>query len=278
MHPQATDRYFTVDGARLRYRDEGSGPAVVLVHGWTLDLEMWNALSAALRARFRVIRFDRRGFGLSSGLPGLERDIADLDALWGHMALRRAARVVLGFAAASARKISCLVLDGPPDVTRAAIADDDELPLAQYRALARSEGIDAFRRQWSAHPLSQLRTADRSAHQLLHAILGRYPGTDLLRGGAPMTAPKFGPLGADVGSRAAPLRARSIATAVLVITGEYDVARRVESADLLAQRLGVAERAVVPDAGHLPNLDNPVAYNNLVRSFLDRHLARTEKR
>jgi 3-oxoadipate enol-lactonase len=285
MHPQAPDRYFTVDGARLRYRDEGDGPAVVLVHGWTLDLEMWNALSGALRATFRVIRFDRRGFGLSSGQPALERDIADLDALWGHLGLERAAllgmsqgaRVVLGFAAASTRKIPCLVLDGPPDVTRAALADDDELPLAHYRALARAEGIDAFRRQWRLHPLSQLRTGDRSAHQLLHAILGRYPGTDLLHGDAPMIAPKIAPLGADAGSGAAPLLAPSIATPVLVITGAHDVARRVESANLLAQRLSVAERAVVPDAGHLPNLDNPVAYNNLVRSFLDRHLARTEK-
>ena len=45
MHPPAADRYFTADGARLRYRDEGSGPALLLVHGWTLDLEMWDALT-----------------------------------------------------------------------------------------------------------------------------------------------------------------------------------------------------------------------------------------
>jgi 3-oxoadipate enol-lactonase len=279
VHPQATDCYFSADGARLRYRDEGSGPALLLVHGWTLDLEMWNALSAALRARFRVIRLDRRGFGLSSGQPALERDIADLDALWGHLALERAAllgmsqgaRVVLGLAASSTRNISCLVLDGPPDVARDAAgiedAGDDEVPLAHYRDLARAQGIEAFRRQWSAHPLVQLRTGDRNAHQLLHAILGRYPGSDLLHGAAPNAA--------GTGSAAVPLRPESIATPVLVITGAHDIARRIKSADLLAQRLACAERAVVADAGHLPNLDNPVAYNNLVRAFLDRHLTRT---
>ncbi len=37
------DHYLTVEGVRLRYRDEGQGPAVLLVHGWTLDLEMWES-------------------------------------------------------------------------------------------------------------------------------------------------------------------------------------------------------------------------------------------
>jgi 3-oxoadipate enol-lactonase len=274
VHPQATDCYFTVDGARLRYRDEGSGPALLLVHGWTLDLTMWNALSAALCARFRVIRLDRRGFGLSSGQPSLERDVADLDALWGHLALERAAllgmsqgaRVVLALAASGARKIPCLVLDGPPDVVGDENAGDHEVPLAHYRAVARAQGMEAFRRQWSTHPLSQLRTGDRNVHQLLHAILTRYPGSDLLHAAAPTAA--------SAGPTAVPLHPESITTPVLVITGAHDLERRVKSADLLAQRFACAERAVVADAGHLPNLDNPVAYNNLVRAFLQRHLAR----
>jgi 3-oxoadipate enol-lactonase len=280
VHPKATDCYFTVDGARLRYRDEGSGPALLLVHGWTLDLEMWNALSAALRPTFRVIRLDRRGFGLSSGQPGLERDIADLDALWVHLGLTSAAllgmsqgaRVVLGLATQRLRNISCLVLDGPPELARDAAADDnaddaDEVPLAHFRAIARAQGIEAFRRQWSAHPLIQLRTGDRNAHQLLHAMLNRYPGSDLLHASAPVAA--------DAAPAAVPLRPEDIALPVLVITGAHDVARRTTSADLLAQRIPRAERAVVADAGHLPNLDNPVAYNNLVRAFLQRHHART---
>jgi pimeloyl-ACP methyl ester carboxylesterase len=65
-HP--ADRYIAVGDARLRYRDEGDGPAVILVHGWTLDLEMWDPQVAALSAAFRLVRFDRRGYGLSGGL------------------------------------------------------------------------------------------------------------------------------------------------------------------------------------------------------------------
>jgi len=275
VDPHATDRYFTADGLRLRYRDEGSGPAVLLVHGWTLDLEMWNSLAAALREEFRVVRLDRRGFGLSSGRPNLERDAADLDALWRHLGLgpvallgmSQGARAVLALAMAADRKISCLVLDGPPELDRRAICDpsagNDDLPLAQYRELVRTRGIDAFRREWARHPLMQLRTGDRSARELLTAIIKRYPGNDLLESAAEAAA------GAD--PDCARVRPESIATPALVITGEHDRESRVKAADLLARRLPSAERAVIPDAGHLPNLDNPVAYNQRVRAFLKRH-------
>src|SRR5438445_7141112 len=90
---QPRDLYVEMDGANLRYRDEGKGAAVVLVHGWTLDLEMWDPQAAALAAAYRVIRFDRRGFGLSSGDPSLGRDAADLHALCRHLRLQRVALV-----------------------------------------------------------------------------------------------------------------------------------------------------------------------------------------
>jgi pimeloyl-ACP methyl ester carboxylesterase len=48
----AADLFVVVDGIRLRFRDEGRGPAVLLVHGWTLDLEMWDPKSGRCVTRF----------------------------------------------------------------------------------------------------------------------------------------------------------------------------------------------------------------------------------
>src|SRR3974390_2285380 len=106
---RSADQYFSVNGARIRFRDEGRGPPVVLVHGWTLDLEMWDLQTDALSNAFRIIRLDRRGFGLSSGDPAADLDVADLDALCRDLGLERmaligmsqGARAVLGFAAAN---------------------------------------------------------------------------------------------------------------------------------------------------------------------------------
>ena len=81
MSVHAQDSYLQTDGACLRYRDEGRGCAVIFVHGWTLDLDMWEPQAAALSDAYRVIRLDRRGYGLSTGRPSLPDDLADLHAL-----------------------------------------------------------------------------------------------------------------------------------------------------------------------------------------------------
>jgi pimeloyl-ACP methyl ester carboxylesterase len=54
------------DGTRLYVTDWGSGPAVVLIHGWPLNADSWEAQHAAIAAQgFRVVAYDRRGFGRS---------------------------------------------------------------------------------------------------------------------------------------------------------------------------------------------------------------------
>lgn len=263
------DRYFSTDGARLRYRDEGSGPAVLMVHGWTLDLEMWEPQLASLGNAFRLVRFDRRGFGLSSGRPSGAHDIADIGALCEHLAIRRVAligmsqgvRAVLGFAQTAPDRISCLILDGPPDYDRSPSSADDDVPLEHYRAVVRARGMAPFRREWAAHPLLSLRTPDRRMRELLNAMIQRYPGNDLVESAAAAETPALSLL---TGAVSAP---------ALVVTGDQDLASRTRAANALAGRLPGAERAAIADAGHLPNLDNPKEYNAVVRAFLERHAA-----
>lgn len=265
MDASLTDRFCTCNGTSIRYRDAGSGPAIVLVHGWTLDLEMWNSQMELLRGTFRVIALDRRGFGLSFGQPSIEHDCEDLQALCRHLALEdiaivgmsQGARAVMKFAAAAASRISCIVLDGPPDLFGAEAADD-QVP-EQYRVLARTEGMGAFRRAWIAHPLMRLRTRNPSVHLHLRSIIERYPGKDLVTQALVSKAVPD------------PWPAEPFTAPTLIVTGEHDLEDRMAAANRLAGHLPCAERAIVPDAGHLPNLDNSVAYTEILRAFLERH-------
>jgi pimeloyl-ACP methyl ester carboxylesterase len=60
----ATENSMDID---LHYDDVGSGPPVVLVHGWPLSGRSWEAqVPALVDARHRAITYDRRGFGWSS--------------------------------------------------------------------------------------------------------------------------------------------------------------------------------------------------------------------
>ena len=259
------DRYLALEGARLRYRDEGHGPPVILVQGWTLDLEMWEPQVAALKDDFRLVRFDRRGYGLSSGRPDTTRDSADLAALLRHLRLNRVsligmsqgARAVLAFASAAPAQVAALILDGPPSME---LAEGDDLPVDEFHSLVRTRGIEAFRRRWLYLPLMQLRTRDPRMRALLAAMIERYPGHDLACPAAP-DAP------AD-----APPRLESIVAPTLILLGQYDLPSRAHSARFLCARLGSAERTVIADAGHLPNLDQPALYSDLCRAFLARHV------
>ena len=56
----------TRDGINLYVKDWGQGRPVILIHGWPLNADMWEAQAVALlEAGFRVIAYDRRGFGRS---------------------------------------------------------------------------------------------------------------------------------------------------------------------------------------------------------------------
>lgn len=83
----------------IYYEDQGSGPAVVLLHGWPFDGRSWEPqLHSLLSAGYRVVNYDRRGFGRSSR-PSVGYDFDtlanDLDALLTQLDLREV--TLIGF-------------------------------------------------------------------------------------------------------------------------------------------------------------------------------------
>ena len=65
-------RMAPVNGANLYYEDTGTGHPLVLIHGWPMSARMWDDQARELGRRYRVIRYDRRGFGRSPGTPWKE--------------------------------------------------------------------------------------------------------------------------------------------------------------------------------------------------------------
>lgn len=62
------DRYVTIDGVELRYRDEGKGPVLLLLHGSRSTLNAWDGVTRRLKDRYRIVRFDQPPGGLSGSL------------------------------------------------------------------------------------------------------------------------------------------------------------------------------------------------------------------
>src|SRR5260370_9604659 len=94
-----TTAALALPGARLVSERTGNGQVMVLVHGFGLDMRMWDAQVAPLAARFRGVRYDCRGFGASGpfdpAVPYTHAD--DLLALLDHLAIGDAVLVGLSF-------------------------------------------------------------------------------------------------------------------------------------------------------------------------------------
>ena len=165
------------------------GRAVVFVHGWTLDLDIWEP-QAPLAAELRVVRYDRRGFGLSTGQPSLtrrrRRPRRAADRVLGIVSpllvgMSQGARVVLEFAArhpGRRRAAWC-------STARRRCSASATVPTATCRWNRCASWRRAMASRRSAapgamHPLTQLVTGDARMRTLLARILARYPGNDLL--------------------------------------------------------------------------------------------------
>lgn len=119
--------YRTIDGVRLRLRDTGprDAPAVILLHGFGASLETWEPWALALTARFRVIRLDLPGFGLTGPDPTGDytdaRAIKILVDLMDQLNVERASlvgnslggRIAWSFAAVHPDRVTRLVLVSP---------------------------------------------------------------------------------------------------------------------------------------------------------------------
>lgn len=115
--------FTTADGTDIYYNDWGQGPAIVLIHGWPLDADMWSSQALALAAKGnRVIAYDRRGFG-RSGQPwsGYDYDTLsdDLAALIDHLGLSDV--TLVGFSMGGGEVARYLGRHGAAKVAKAAL-------------------------------------------------------------------------------------------------------------------------------------------------------------
>lgn len=179
-----------VNGVRLYYEITGNGPPLVLIHGWASNAICWDDQVTALQKGYRVLRYDRRGFGRSSGLPDVTADPADLDVLLQHLGIQSAVvlghsqggYVAQGFVQNYPRRVNTLILYGaaPPDGFGVLWSGPDAWPLVQLKEAARTKGIDAIWQVLANHPLLSGDQMGPEALARVQKIRSMYSGADLL--------------------------------------------------------------------------------------------------
>lgn len=255
-----------INGESLYYEVAGEGAPLVLIHGWSLNLRMWDPQASELSRRFRVIRYDRRGFGKSSGTEDITWDAADLTALLDHLGatkvhilgMSQGARVALQFARRYPDRVSSLVLHGTTERFGLPWSGPDRTRFDEWATIAREQGLDAFRREWAAHPLMEIPAGRPEARARLTELLAAYRGGRFLS-----PTPPSGPVAA-VTMDDLP----RIGVPTLVLAGDSEVPFLQIVARALAYYIPNARLKFVSGGGHMVNLIEPDRYNAMIMEFL----------
>lgn len=262
-----------VEGLRLRYLSGGSGPTVVLVHGFGGDAENWLLLAPHLTGDYRLLVPDLPGFGESDAPADdsfevsrqAERLAALLDLLAPDERVHLAGNSMGGQIAAivAARypeKIASLALLDPLGVEN----EPGIEPSAAMQAYARGRNI--------------LLPEDRvEFEEFLDLLFYRRPPApaflnDYYAERWLAKRPRLAAVFKDISEQYVPLTSLldEIAAPVLVVWGAEDQLLPAAGASLLAAGLKRSELVILPACGHLPMVEQPKQTAAAYRSFLAR--------
>jgi pimeloyl-ACP methyl ester carboxylesterase len=247
-----------LNGIEIDYEVSGSGPPVLLSHGYSATRRMWDGQHRALGDGYQVISWSMRGHGqtespvdpskYSAGLT-----VGDMEVLLRHLGVQRA--VIGGLSLGGVASLGFYMAH--PEMTRALVICDSgpgyrnaEARVAwNQRAQERAAELDARGLDALSGRSREMREAmgeHRSAQGLAHAARGMLTqeGSHLIDG------------------------LPSIRVPTLIIVGDKDQPFLVPC-EYMAKKIPGARLEVIAGAGHSSNLDQPEAFNRVLRDFLD---------
>jgi pimeloyl-ACP methyl ester carboxylesterase len=254
--------------ARLWAETEGTGAPVVLLHAGVADCRMWRGQLVALAPDFRAVAYDRRGFGRTAHADETYSHVGDLAAVLHAVASSEPAilvgcsqggRICIDMALAFPQRVRALALVGTA-ITGAswpssfepriqALIDESE----QADADGDVDRINALEAHaWLDGPAEPRGRVGGPARELF-LDMNRVALRAEARGEAVEAPPAID-------------RLDELALPVLVIWGDRDFPHIIDNSRKLAAASG-GETFVLPGAAHLPNLEQPAAFNRRLREF-----------
>jgi len=252
----------------IHYIDQGPRGAmpVIFIHAFPLNHTMWNPQILALSEIHRVVAYDIRGHGESDvgdGQYTIELFVDDLIALVDHLKIEKAILCGLslgGYIALRAlerypERWSALVLS---DTRSDADSDETKLKRSAVLKLVKEQGVSLFAEEFVKPAfMSETFQTNPEMIQTVREMILKNP-----------------PLGISGALLALASRTdtteslKQIKIPTLILVGEKDQITPPAAALSMKEAIPNAEMYVIPNAGHLSNLENPVEFNRRLMSFL----------
>lgn len=252
-----------VNGGQIAYQDAGSGKdVVVLLHAFPLNRGMWARTVTALEKRHRVITVDYRGFG-RSGLPTealtMELVAQDVRAVLEHLRVERAAVAGLSMGG----YVSFELYRQAPGLFRGLALCDTKAGNDTPEGAA---GREAFAKNAIEKGLRWV------TDEMTPKLLKPQPDPAAVREVAVLIG-QATPAGVAAAQRGMAKRPDSfptlatIACPTLVVVGEQDTLTPPAESEKLVAGIKGAKLVKIPNAGHLPAIENPEPFNAALAEF-----------
>jgi len=256
-----------VNGARIAYDVAGSGHPLLLLHAGIGDRRMWDTQIPAFAQRFTVIRCDARGFGETRKPPAPYSPVEDVVGLLENLGIVRThlvgvsmgSQTAIEVAVIAPERVSALVAvaarAGMP-VSPALRADWDRVN-ALFEAGDVAGAVEYELRMWIDGPDREPDAVDPTMRERVREMNAALFARDDEEGDE-----------IDIDPPAAD-RLGEITAPTLIIYGDKDIMDVRNAAGPLAEAIPGARLAVIPDAAHLPQMERPELFNEVVLNFLD---------
>ena len=276
---EGTGKYMTIKGVEVYYRDEGAGPAILMVHGSSSSLRTYDRITEVLKGRYRIIRYDIPPFGLSGAVS--DEAVAAVgrpEALAEELLTRLGVSKVTVVGVSSGGTLASFLAAKRPDlverliISNAPSAPVDSGPMKLSKALEREQGLYG--------PPSQLSYKPRSFWDAFFDFFSGEPGHvpaskreeyyQMNR----RTAPDQNGIAftAVVANNALTRETMAkVQAPVLLVWGARDPLLPPAAADSLADYLKNAQvsKLLLPDVGHYPPLEVPDRYAQIIAAYIE---------
>jgi pimeloyl-ACP methyl ester carboxylesterase len=254
-----------VGDAEIAFDDIGSGIAVVFLHAFPLNRTMWEPQVGALLTECRCITIDFRGFGDSPAVPpySMDRYADDVAGVLEALQIEQAVIVGLsmgGYVAFALwrrhrHRIRGLVL---ADTRAGADTPEGASKRRQMIEVARSQGSTAIANLQIALLMGATTREKRpDTYDAVHRTIAQAPVEGIV-----------GALEAMVSRPDSAPTLSTINVPTLVIAGEEDTLIPLSEARALQAGIAGSRLEILSQAGHLPNLERPSAFNTVITEFL----------
>lgn len=261
----------SIDGVNIAYQETGSGFPLVLAHEFAGSMESWDQQVNYFARKYRVIVYNARGYTPSdvpesADVYGHEQQVADLYGLLNHLGIEKAhigglsmgAYTTIGFGLTHPGMCSSLIVAG-------AGSGSDNVEAFHANAAARADrieagGMEGLRGYLGGEARIRFSHKDPAGHARFEELfLAHSPK------GSANTFRGFQGARPSIYTREAELR--ELRVPMLVINGDEDEPCLAPGL-FLKRTVPTAGLALVPQTGHAVNIEEPMAFNQLVGEFL----------